>query len=1085
MEIFSESKKVQMQHEKELNGLKYSNALCKVLLDPACHWLWLESEGKTCHETVITKLLEAAKSITKEQAVLICNTIRDGLLENERQRQALLDRAHLDEPPWPGHEVKEYEQFEATIQNINYAPPYTIVAKKKTTGKSKGKSVEIGLDISALADYKQVFSFKLADQVEVRADLSTGKCLAIRTAIKSKPVKPCLKNPEQIMAELRPDTIANWLCSHVKNCTEHERKYFQNQPEDLYEKIFFKKNQNKNLKCRQCDVKAFMEQLYQTREKHGAMDSHMPGDMSSPWRGFLVRKGLFDLRSVWKGQGRHLVENDADTAVIRVYRSLSIFEDVAGPIVQHAMQNSSILLPWPMRGSEEFKLTTPSGFKKMDSDDRKLLNDVSRHWYLYCKYSVGPSCQPHVHENTVLHDFYTITSIVSKQPLRVIAGLTASSSKWAQELCPSPSIHSARFGQDALQKKPHCQDCLELCIPKAKKDKVKKLSELAGSIRNDFAHGHNFVPNYEQSLVAIVELLETLKPDEKFAIDSLKTLQDYTVKLVTSEEEAKDIKQVQHDLKTLLESQQRIEAQGKRTEEKVDLGNVISLNTNATVTQLAQAVLPMLQDYNSNRGLTGPSPHMLQGDRKLLAITSMLPQYRKHAQHHLLSRKLSRGFQPRGWLYNQIYEQLPLKRLTLVLGPLGVGKSTAMAALVQCAQAQRYTQAQTHFPDWDSKESSFESLQVLAPHVLASFFCEAVDTDTLDPLSFVEQIEGQWKQNIEGYEEAFSRAEQQSRRSRSSAFGRLTFALEVLEQVYPSGPPSLHWVCIVVDSLDESMCVSANQQSIPDLLKKAVAKDIFPSWLHVIATSREKDNENMLASLAGKGNAGKIVIEPKSEVHLSDLCRYAWSELTSKNHLNEFCKTKRVSLQLETKHSVHELGISLQDTWGNRVSPSSDELIHLGNALTIIATERGLVTSKQSIVGSGWDRFAAVLLPIMTSDPQLAGHWWVVTQLLLLSQGMFLYLSLVLSNFERVQIFDALPPGLENYLMDCFSRKLESKWTSARVIFQVILASGRPFQRDELFNIVYMILPKLSSEEFDEIFIVIQAYLADFEGKLF
>ena len=126
------------------------------------------------------------------------------------------------------------------------------------------------------------------------------------------------------------------------------------------------------------------------------------------------------------------------------------------------------------------------------------------------------------------------------------------------------------------------------------------------------------------------------------------------------------------------------------------------------------------------------------------------------------------------------------------------------------------------------------------------------------------------------------------------------------------------------------------------------------------------------------------------------------------------------------------------------------------------------------------------MLSVALKTPQ-AGRWWTLVHLLLRSQGMFVYLVLVLQELERsgsVAVLHGLPRGIEAYLQDCFGRNVESEWSTAKPIVQVLLAAERPCALKQVFNILRMLQPSLQWDKFAGVFNMLEAYLVKSHGSL-
>ena len=173
----------------------------------------------------------------------------------------------------------------------------------------------------------------------------------------------------------------------------------------------------------------------------------------------------------------------------------------------------------------------------------------------------------------------------------------------------------------------------------------------------------------------------------------------------------------------------------------------------------------------------------------------------------------------------------------LVLGEPGTGKTTLMTELTE------------------DRKDSFQSA------VLATHFCEACKTESLNPAAFVRNITKQLYLTATAYKELVdtnqSICDKVARLMRggkgpSGNDGEepdtdplddfIDCVLSPLKQAYPESPPASGHV-LIVDSLDEAMLYRkgstlAPKKGVVFLLKTCHTKRLFPGWLKVLATTR-------------------------------------------------------------------------------------------------------------------------------------------------------------------------------------------------------------------------------------------------------
>ena len=371
MEVKHKIRLIRRQNE-DLAGLKCDNAVCNVLLQPDYQKLWLESEANTCNDVVITKILTDAKSsLNRDQAVKICSLVRDSLLQNEQCKRAFLDKAASDELPWPGLEVKEYEHYQGSIQLIEFFPNHFITVKKNRKGKIKAQAVK--MDMSALKNYKQVFTgFKITDRVEVRVEASTGLCLGIQTINKLQSSSP---------------SQCNTISSPITN-TKNEA---------LLALSWFDKQKQPNLitfltmelgkKIDECDINAddttstrgdkkkrskmLVAQLDLVRKKFNNPDENTMdlettdyALLSPELQDFFENAIKFDTSQLHTEQ-KNPQATHADQVGVRLRRAHLLFGRVAGATVKHTMQNGE----FPAKASPD-EIYIRTRFKNDFSDNQ-------------------------------------------------------------------------------------------------------------------------------------------------------------------------------------------------------------------------------------------------------------------------------------------------------------------------------------------------------------------------------------------------------------------------------------------------------------------------------------------------------------------------------------------------------------------------------------------------------------------------------------------------------------------------------------------------------------------------------------------
>ena len=109
---------------------------------------------------------------------------------------------------------------------------------------------------------------------------------------------------------------------------------------------------------------------------------------------------------------------------------------------------------------------------------------------------------------------------------------------------------------------------------------------------------------------------------------------------------------------------------------------------------------------------------------------------------------------------------------------------------------------------------------------------------------------------------------------------------------------------------------------------------------------------------------------------------------------------------------------------------------------------------------------------------------WLLLHVLLRSQGMFLFVSLVLNDLQehqpRVDALAALPHGLNEYLEESLDRSIklhQFQWEDMKPAFQVLLAAFHPCSLNQVFNVARMLRGQLDGAKFDKMFNAIKPFL--------
>ena len=165
--------------------------------------------------------------------------------------------------------------------------------------------------------------------------------------------------------------------------------------------------------------------------------------------------------------------------------------------------------------------------------------------------------------------------------------------------------------------------------------------------------------------------------------------------------------------------------------------------------------------------------------------------------------RLTRGFVGRKWLFDQIEEWLRLddSRMFMVVGEPGIGKSAALASLVQ-----------RH------------------PHVCAYHFCVADLLDSLDPFLFVKSIAAQLATQFDSYHAALEAVDWEHENVADPGVLLRRLVADPLKPDVLDTP-----AVIVVDALDESLGYAGRH--IARLIAERL-KDL-PPRVRIVASARE------------------------------------------------------------------------------------------------------------------------------------------------------------------------------------------------------------------------------------------------------
>jgi len=159
----------------------------------------------------------------------------------------------------------------------------------------------------------------------------------------------------------------------------------------------------------------------------------------------------------------------------------------------------------------------------------------SKRWLLYCTWSVGLSCRKYVKAEPTWQDFFTITTIIQKNPERVLSNLNVCEKKtgeceWNTFAKKFEIKRECKENNKPLRRLETKDGSLQVC----KACDIYLLKENAkDDARNEMSHGKNPIPLHIDSLNKIIFLLRRLIPENQEAVKQLQELQERQVLFVS------------------------------------------------------------------------------------------------------------------------------------------------------------------------------------------------------------------------------------------------------------------------------------------------------------------------------------------------------------------------------------------------------------------------------------------------------------------------------------------------------------------------------------------------------------------------
>lgn len=186
------------------------------------------------------------------------------------------------------------------------------------------------------------------------------------------------------------------------------------------------------------------------------------------------------------------------------------------------------------------------------------------------------------------------------------------------------------------------------------------------------------------------------------------------------------------------------------------------------------------------------------------------------------------------------------RRVLLITGEPGIGKSTLMCQLISSNQlsAPAFREVLMQFIPSVQVVALIESYHTdsviasIHDRMIGYHICMASVSSTLDPMRFARSLAVQCCESIPGFSERFI----QSDAGKSTLRGDdPILSLCSIYRLMAELPP-LAVRCLLVDRLDESLCVPDPKQSVTALLAARETLNAMPEWLRIVAVSRpERD----------------------------------------------------------------------------------------------------------------------------------------------------------------------------------------------------------------------------------------------------